>query len=195
MGLNIPNRTRKRLKDRAAQPLDLAHEVNRCWALDFVHDALYCGRTFRTLNVIDEANRECLTIEVGTSIPSARLIRVLDRLIDCYGAPDAIRCDNGPEMCSQAFTDWAHEKGIKVRYIQPGKPNQNAFIERFNRTYRTEVLDAYLFSTLEQVRAITDQWLRDYNEYRPHESLGNIPSVQFLPRLTTAPNLYQAMST
>ncbi len=94
MGLNIPNRTRKRLIKRVPQPLDLAHEVNRCWALDFVHDALYCGRTFRTLNVIDEANRECLTIEVGTSIPSGRLIRVLDRLIDCYGAPDAIRCDN-----------------------------------------------------------------------------------------------------
>ena len=98
-------------------------------------------------------------------------------------------------MCSQAFTDWAGDRGIHVRYIQPGKPDQNAFIERFNRTYRTEVLDAYLFSTLEQVRTITDQWLRDYNEYRPHESLGNIPPVQFLPRLTMAPNLYQAMST
>ncbi len=195
MGLNIPNRTRKRLIDRVPQPLDLAHEVNRCWALDFVHDALYCGRTFRTLNVIDEANRECLTIEVGTSIPSARLIRVLDRLIDCYGAPDAIRCDNGPEMCSQAFTNWSRDRGIAIRYIQPGKPNQNAFIERFNRTYRTEVLDAYLFSTLEQVRAITDRWLRDYNEYRPHESLGDVPPVQFLPRLTTAPNLYQRMPT
>lgn len=88
MGLNIPNRTRKRLADRVPQPLDLAHEVNRCWALDFVHDALYCARTFRTLNVIDEANRKCLTIEVGTSIPSARLIRALDRLIDCYGTPE-----------------------------------------------------------------------------------------------------------
>lgn len=179
MGLNIPNRTIKRLKDRAPQPLDLAHEVNRCWALDFVHDALYCGRTFRTLNVIDEANRECLTIEVGTSIPSARLIRVLERLIDCYGAPDAIRCDNGPEMCSQTFTDWAGDRGIHVRYIQPGKPNQNAFIERFNRTYRTEVLDAYLFSTLEQVRAITDRWLRDYNEYVPTNRWGTFRRCSF----------------
>jgi len=160
-----------------------------------MHDALYCGRRFRTLNVIDEANRECLAIEVGTSIPSARLIRVLSRLIDCYGTPDAIRLDNGPEMVSEAFTEWAAAKGIAVRYIQPGKPNQNAFIERFNRTYRTEVLDAHLFANLEQVQAITEQWLVDYNEYRPHEALGGIPPVQFMPRLTHAPNLYRPLST
>ena len=155
-----------------------------------MHDALYCGRRFRTLNVIDEANRECLTIEIGTSIPSARLIRVLSRLIDCYGAPNAIRLDNGPELVSQMFTEWAAAKSIAIRYIQPGKPNQNAFVERFNRTYRTEVLDAYLFTNLEQIQAITDQWLIDYHEYRPHEALGSIPSVQFIPPLTQIPNLY-----
>lgn len=195
MGLNMPRRTKKRLPDRMPQPLDLATELNRCWALDFQHDALYCGRSFRTLNIIDEANRECLTIDVGTSIPSARLIRVLDQLIDCYGSPDAIRADNGPEMISQAFTDWALAKGIHIRYIQPGKPNQNAFIERFNRTYRNEVLDAYLFDSIEQVQAITEQWLLDYNEYRPHESLGNIPPVQFLPRIISVPTLYEGLST
>ena len=160
-----------------------------------MHDALYCGRRFRTLNVIDEANRECLIIEIGTSIPSARLIRVLSRLIDCYGTPNAIRLDNGPELVSRMFTEWAAAKSIAIRYIQPGKPNQNAFIERFNRTYRTEVLDAYLFTNLEQVQAITDQWLIDYNEYRPHEALGNIPPVQFMPRITTVSNLYRTMST
>ncbi|TMS59386.1 transposase, partial [Imbroritus primus] len=119
----------------------------------------------------------------------------LSRLIDCYGRPDAIRLDNGPEMISQAFTEWAAAKGIAVRYIQPGKPNQNAFIERFNRTYRTEVLDAHLFATLQQVQAITDQWLVDYNEYRPHEALGGIPPTQYMPRLTHAPNLYRSLST
>ena len=98
-------------------------------------------------------------------------------------------------MVSDAFTAWAAGKGIAVRYIQPGKPNQNAFIERFNRTYRTEVLDAHLFVNLEQVQAITEQWLVDYNEYRPHESLGGIPPVQFMPRLTITPNLYQPVST
>ncbi|MBN3342775.1 IS3 family transposase [Pectobacterium brasiliense] len=195
MGLNLPRRTRKRLQDRPRQPLDLATEINRCWALDFMHDALYCGRRFRTLNVIDEANRECLTIEVGTSIPSARLIRVLNRLVDYYGSPDAIRLDNGPEMISGAFTEWAARKGIAIRYIQPGKPNQNAFIERFNRTYRTEVLDAHLFANIEQVQAITDQWLMDYNEYRPHESLGGLPPVLFMHRSIPVPDFYQTMST
>lgn len=145
--------------------------------------------------MIDEANRECLAIEVGVSIPSARLIRVLSRLIDCYGLPDAIRLDNGPEMISDVFTEWAEAKDISIHYIQPGKPNQNAFIERFNRTYRTEVLDAHLFSNLEHVQAITDRWLVDYNEYRPHESLGGLPPVQFMPRLTLAPIVYQPMST
>lgn len=195
MGLNMPRRCKKRLPDRPRQPLRLANAPNCCWALDFMHDTLYCGRRFRTLNVIDEANRECLTIEIGTSIPSARLIRVLSRLIDCYGVPNAIRLDNGPEMVSQMFIEWAAARSITIRYIQPGKPNQNAFIERFNRTYRTEVLDAYLFANLEQVQTITDQWLIDYNEYRPHEALGDIPPVQFMPRITQVPNLYGILST
>lgn len=160
-----------------------------------MHDTLYCGRRFRTLNVIDEANRECLAIEVGMSIPSARLVRVLSSLIDCYGPPDAIRLNNGPQMISDAFTESAAAKGISIRYIPPGKPNQNAFIERFNRTYRTEVLDAHLFANLEQVQAITDRWLVDYNEYRAHESLGGLPPVQYMPRLTLAPIVYQPMST
>ena len=180
MRLNLPRRCKKRLPDRVRQPLDLATQPNRCWALDFMHDTLYCGRRFRTLNVIDEANRECLAVEVGTSIPSARLIRVLSRLLDCYGTPDAIRMDNGPEMVSLAFTEWAQSKGIAMRYIQPGKPNQNAFIERFNRTYRNEVLDAHVFINLQQVQAITDQWLVDYNDYRPHESLGGVPPTQYV---------------
>ena len=112
-----------------------------------------------------------------------------------HRTPNAIRLDNGPELVSQMFTEWAATKSIAIRYIQPGKPNQNAFIERFNRTYRTEVLDAYLFTNLEQVQAITDQWLIDCNEYQPHEALGNIPPVQFMPRITTVPNLYRTMST
>jgi len=137
-----------------------------------MHDSLYCGKTFRTLNVIDEANRECLAIDIGTSIPSARLIRTLERLIDYDGKPHAIRLDNGPEMTSQQFVDWAKVKDIHIRYIQSGKPNQNAFIERFNRTYRNEVLDAHLFDNIRQVQAITEQWLFEYNETRPHESWG-----------------------
>lgn len=179
MGLNLPPRTKKRLPDRRRPPSDLPTEPNGCGALEFMHDALCCGRRFRTLNVIDEASRECLTIEIGTSIPSERLIRVLSRLVEFYGAPDAIRLDNGPDPISSAFTERAASKGIAIRYIQPGKPYQNAFIERFNRTYRTEVLEAHLFAKLEQVQVITSQWLIDYNEYRPHESLGGVPPVFF----------------
>ena len=116
MGLNLPRRTKKRLPDRPRQPLDLATEPNRCWVLDFMHDALYCGRRFRTLNVIDEANRECLAIEIGTSISSIRLIRVLNRVVDYYEATDAIRLDTGPEVVSGVFTAWAACKGIAIRY-------------------------------------------------------------------------------
>ena len=109
--------------------------MNQVWALDFMRDTLYDGRPFRTLNVIDEGNREALRIECGTSIPSARLVRTMNQLIEVYGAPQAIRMDNGPEMTSDTFTEWAKEKGITLLFIQPGKPNQNAFVERFNRSF------------------------------------------------------------
>lgn len=124
--------------------------------------------------------------EVGISIPSVRLMRALDRLIDWYGAPDSTRMDNGPEMMSHDFIDWAAAKGIKLNHIEPGEPNQSAYIERFNRTYRHEVLDACLFKSIEQVRVITEEWLRVYNEQRPRDALGGLPPKQFLPRLTTA---------
>jgi len=160
-----------------------------------MRDSLYCGKIFRTLNVIDEANRECLTIDIGTSIPSVRLIRTLDRLIDYYGKPQAIRLDNGPEMTSDKFVEWARDRDIRIRYIQPGKPNQNAFIERFNRSYRNEVLNAHLFDNIGQVQAITEQWLHEYNKNRPHQSLGNVPSVQFMPRPPMVPRPYDGLST
>ena len=186
MKLNLPRRTKKRVPLREPVPLTTGRQINEGWALDFMHDALYDGRRFRTLNIIDEANREALGIEVGTSIPSARLIRVLERLIEWHGAPLAIRLDNGPEMTSHGFVEWATNRGIRLRFIEPGQPNQNAYIERFNRTYRTEVLDAYLFKSIEQVQTITEEWLREYNEQRPHESLGGLPPRLFMPRITNA---------
>jgi putative transposase len=195
LGLNIPKRTKKRVPQRDPVPLQAGSLVNQGWALDFMHDVLYDGRRFRTLNVIDEANREALAIEVGISIPSARLIRTLRRLIDWYGAPDSIRMDNGPEMTSHEFTEWAAARGIALNYIEPGEPNQNAYIERFNRTYRHEVLDAYLFQTIEQVQHITEEWLHIYNEQRPHDALGGLPPTQFLPRLTTAAHSRNGLST
>lgn len=183
--LNLPRRTKRRVPTRPRQPLIAPTVLNGIWALDFMQDALYGGRPFRTLNVLDEANREALAIEIGVSIPAARVIRVLEQLVELHGKPQALRLDNGPELTSQVFTDWCAAHGIALRYIQPGKPDQNAFIERFNRTYRHEVLDAYVFASITEVQAITDDWLVDYNEDRPHDSLGRMPPTSFKPRPRT----------
>jgi putative transposase len=183
MKLNLKRKAKRRTWDRDKQPLQAPNGLNKIWSIDFMHDTTYDGRTFRTLNVIDEANREGLRIECGKSIPSARVVRVMTELVEVYGRPDAIRLDNGPEFTADTFVDWAKEQGIALLYIQPGKPNQNAFIERFNRSFREEVLDANLFNTLSEVQSIADAWLSDYNEYRPHESLGNVPPIEFMHRV------------
>ncbi len=179
MKLNLPRRKKRRVPVREPQSLEVAARPNVIWSLDFMSDALYGGRRFRTLNVLDEGVREALKIVIDTSIPSGRVVREFEQLVAWRGRPGAIRCDNGPEVCAQAFADWCRHHGIEIRYIQPGKPNQNAFIERFNRTYRNEVLDAYLFSSLDEVRRITEEWLQMYNEYRPHDSLGRVPPAMF----------------
>ena len=193
--LNLPRRAKRRVPARLRQPLGAPAHLNETWALDFMADALYDGRPFRALTVIDEGNREALAIEIGTSIPSARVIRVLDELVRLYGPPARVRVDNGPELVADAFVEWCAAQRISLGYIQPGKPDQNAFIERFNRTYREEVLDAHLFESLEQVRAITDAWLATYNTERPHESLGQVPPLTFLPRPETVPESTFAVST
>ena len=180
--LNVPRRVKRKVPQRLRQPLAAPTVLNGTWALDFMHDALYGGRHFRTLNVIDEGNRQGLAIDVGTSIPSARVVRLMEQLIEVYGRPAAVRVDNGPELTAQAFVDWCEQQAIELRYIQPGKPDQNAYIERFNRSYREEVLSAYVFESLEQVRALTDEWLQTYNEERPHDSLGRVPPLTFMPR-------------
>jgi putative transposase len=142
LGLNHRRRTKKRLSDRPRQSLAVPAEPNRVWSLDFMHDTLYSGRRFRTFNVLDDGVREILAIEVDTSLPGERVVRVLDQIKAWRGLPEAIRCDNGPELLSRPFVVWCEQNGVEVRYIQPGKPNQNAYIERFNRTFREEVLSA-----------------------------------------------------
>jgi len=195
MKLNLKRKAKKRIITRERQPFEDNQQLNKIWALDFMRDSMYDGRPFRTLNVIDEGNREALRIECGTSIPSGRLVRVMDQLIELYGKPEAIRMDNGPELTSQSFEEWAGKHKIRLIFIQPGKPNQNAFIERFNRSFRTEVLNANLFNTIDEVQEAADQWVLDYNEYRPHESLGNIPPAVFKPRVLNAENSIFEMST
>jgi len=186
MRLNQKRRTKKRVIRRPRQPLHVTTQPNQVWALDFMHDRLYSGRPFRTFNVIDEADRGALGIDVATSIPASRVIRFMEQLLEIHGKPSAIRCDNGSELTSYAFTEWCQIKGIQIRFIQPGKPDQNAFIERFNRTYREEVLTPYLFDSIGDVRQITDDWLVRYNEIRPHDALGSLPPARFREQLLAA---------
>ena len=142
-------------------------------------DALACGRRFRTFNVVDDFNREALHIEVDMSITSARLVRIFEQIKRDHGLPQVLRSDNGPEFLGEAFTQWAKTSGVAIQYIQPGKPNQNAYIERFNRTFREEVLDQHLFARLEDVREAAYWWMLDYNEQRPRESLGDLTPAEY----------------
>lgn len=180
MRLNKPRRAKKRLPKRDRQPLLVPTAPNQVWSADFVSDALYCGRRFRTFNVIDDFNREGIHIEIDTSLTAMRLIRIFEQIKGEVGLPETLRVDNGPEFLGEAFTSWAEENGMTIQYIQPGKPNQNAFIERFNRTYRDEVLDLYLFRDLDEVREATHWWLIEYNEERPHDSLGDCTPAEYL---------------
>lgn len=148
------------------------------WSADFMSDALADGRRFRLFNIVDDFNREAVHIEVDTSITSARLVRIFEQLRAQYGLPQVLRTDNGPEFLGECFVSWAEKAGMAIQYIQPGKPNQNAYIERFNRTYREELLDQYLFASLDDVREATYWWMLEYNEERPHDSLGERTPVE-----------------
>jgi len=180
--LNLPRRTTRRVPKRIRQPLTAPPVLNQTWAADFMTETLYDARRVRLLTMIDEGNREGLDIVAGVSLPSRRVVRVLDALVVVHGCPSAIRVDNGPEFTAQPFVDWCTGHGVAIHYIQPGKPDQNAYIERFNRTYRTEVLNAHLFESVAELQAITDAWLTVYNQERPHDSLGRVPPLAFLPR-------------
>ncbi|HFT1684939.1 TPA: transposase, partial [Providencia stuartii] len=153
------------------------------WALDFVHDSLYCGKRFRILNIIDEGTRECLAIEVDTSLPAERVIRVLERLKVDRGVPKQIRVDNGPELISTNLLNYCTNNQIELCHIQLGKPQQNSFIERFNGSFRREFLNAYLFESLSQVREMVWFWQQDYNLNRTHESLNNLPPETYRKQL------------
>ena len=179
MGLNQKRRTKKRPLNRERVPLEVEGRPNASWSLDFMQDTLYNGRKFRTLNVLDEGVRECLTIEVDTSLPAERVVRVLNRLKEWRGLPEQIRLDNGPEFIAHKLSDWAENNKVRLAFIQPGKPTQNAFIERFNKTYREEVLNAHLFHSLEDVREITWWWMMDYNEERPHTATNRVPPTVY----------------
>lgn len=145
-------------------------------------DNLADGRGYRTLNVLDDYARDALAIEMDLSLTARRVPRVLDRLCDEYGQPNAIRSDNGPELRSAVLREWAAERGIRWDFTQPGHPEQNAYIERFNGTYRREVLNAHPFETIAEARRVSDAWRKIYNEQRAHSTIGHLPPVTFKQR-------------
>lgn len=171
MKLNLRRKAKQRLPKRERVPLYVPRLPDSVWSADFVSDALICGKRFRLFHGVDDFNRQALHIEVDTSITAERLVRLFEQLRKQRGLPQVLRTDNGPEFLGEAFISWAKRAGMAIQYIQPGQPNQNAFIERFNRTLREELLDAPLFTRLNDVREAVYGWMIEYNEARPHDSL------------------------
>lgn len=186
--LNFRRKTKQRLPTRNPQPLIVPSNFGNTWSMDFMSDSLHNKVRFRTLNVIDDFNREVLGIDIGVGMPSERVIRYLDQLAAWHGYPAKIRVDNGSEFCSFIFTQWAENNNIFIDYIKPGCPYQNAYIERFNRTYRHEVLDLYIFYSLDEVRGITEKWMDTYNAERPHDSLNDLTPLEYKTRFLTNQN-------
>ena len=178
--LNLRIKPRKRLKRDKPDALTVPTCPNMTWSMDFMADRLGDGRAFRLLNVLDDFNREGLGIEVDFSLPAERVIRSLNRIIEWRGTPGAIRVDNGPEYISTQLKEWAAKKSISLQHIQPGKPQQNAYIERYNRTVRHEWLDQHIIETIEEAQDFATQWPWTYNNDRPNMDIGGITPAQKL---------------
>ena len=178
--LNLRIKSRKRLKRDKPDALAVPEAPNIPWSMDFMADRLADGRQFRLLNVLDDFNREGLGIEVDFSLPAERVIRSLDRIIEWRGKPSTIRVDNGPEYISGKLLIWAEKLGITIQHIQPGQPQQNAYIERYNRTVRQEWLNQYIIESIEEAQHHATQWLWTYNNDRPNMGIGGITPAQKL---------------
>ncbi len=181
--LNLRIKPKKRLVREKPEPLTVPQGINECWSIDFMHDQLKNGRSYRLLNVIDDFNREGLGIDVDFSLPSERVVRALNQIIEWRGKPKCLRCDNGPEYVSCMLSKWAKENGVKLKFIQPGNPQQNAYVERYNRTVRYDFLNQNLIESIEEAQELATQWLWTYNNERPNMAIGGIP-----PKYMTALN-------
>jgi putative transposase len=179
MKLNIRRRAKRRLPERVKQPLVVPTEINHTWSIDFVSDSLVDGRKFRILNVMDDFNRESLVLEADTSLPALRVIRALEKIIKVKGKPKYLRTDNGPEFISFLLRQWCALNDIIILYIQPGRPMQNAYVERKNGSLRRELLNAYLFDSLREVRIMCEEWRTYYNTQRPHKALKYLTPVKY----------------
>ena len=195
MKLPLRRKTKKRLPSRTKERLEVPESFTHTWSIDFMTDVLSNGTKFRSFNVIDDYNREVLFIEVDYSLKSSRVIWVLRHLVNRYGKPKKIRMDNGPEFVAKLTEQWSKANEIDFKYIEPGKPSQNAYIERFNRSYRLYVLDSYLFDSLDEVREVTEDWVEDYNNHRPHDACGGLPPKVYRRREEQAIGLRSATAT
>jgi len=177
--LSVRRTKRKRLKSGQRENILTPIFPNEQWAMDFMSDSLFSGRKFRTLNILDLFNRECIAIEVDNSLTGIKVTQILNRLIETRGMPKSITIDNGTEFTSKAFDQWAYEKGIKLNFIQPGKPSQNGFVESFNGKFRDECLNENWFSNLNHAKELIEKWRIDYNTQRPHSSLNNLTPEEY----------------
>ena len=178
-GLAMRIRSRRRIRWTGAIPKPTANRPNERWSMDFVSDCVSTGRVIRMLTVVDECTRECPAIEVDTSLGGLRVRRVLDRIASERGLPEAIVLDNGPEFRGRALAAWSEERGVRLEFIQPGKPAQNAYAESFNGRLRDECLNANWFTSLSDARSKIESWRQDYNQVRPHSSLDYLPPAEF----------------
>jgi putative transposase len=179
LGLAVRRKKRKRVAQANRRPRVIPERANEQWSMDFMSDVLADSRRLRTLNIVDDATRECLAIEVDTSIGGSRVARVLDQVASWRGLPERIVVDNGPEFTSKALDQWAYERGVELRFIRPGRPTENCIIESFNGRFRDECLNLHWFTTLADARTLIATWRHDYNHFRPHSSLGGKPPVEF----------------
>jgi putative transposase len=177
--LQVRRRRRKRLTRGQRMPLPLPSRRTERWSMDFMTDTLADGRGFRTLNIVDDFTRECMAIEVDRSLPGLRVVRVLDRLAETVGLPEILVTDNGPEFSGRALDTWAYARGVQLRFIRPGKPIENAFVESFNGKFRDECLNEHWFASVAEAKGLIEAWRIDYNTVRPHSALAGQTPQQF----------------